>query len=270
MNQFIKMDFPEYLRLPYMSVHGLKMFSEDPISYLLSFNNMEDKSTPALDEGKAFHCRVLTPELYYSEFAEAPDVPRRSDKDKAYWKDFMEANKGKVILKHDVIQEIEYMAASVYANPRARELLTGGMAEMTGLWKDQRGFWCKIRPDYINHDHFNGAVEIADLKTIAGDIGGSLFAKEITNRLYHWQNFLYTKGTKIILEVEEVIFHLIVVSKQPPYRCRVFRIRQQDIDSVGNRIEQILDIYGKFMEMSLEQWLSAETEQELELPPWAA
>jgi hypothetical protein len=132
---FYKLPFPEYLSLPYMSVHGLKLFSEDPIAYLLSFQNIDDKSTPALDQGKAFHCRILTPELYYSEIAEAPDVPKRSDAQKEYWAKFEAVNNGKVILSHAIIQEIEFMAASVAANPRAMKLLSGGESEMTGYGK---------------------------------------------------------------------------------------------------------------------------------------
>lgn len=269
MGEFTKMPFPEYLALPYMSVHGLKLFSEDPIAYLLSFNKREDKSTPALDEGKAFHCRILEPETYLDLFAEAPDVSKTTKEGKALWQAFNEQNRGKTILKHDTVQEIEYMAAAVRANPRAMELLSGGTPELSGIWEDERGFTCKIRCDYLKVDEYGGIADISDLKTVAGNIVGPSFVKEIANRLYHWQAYFYRKGVAITYpSLEQVNFHFIVVSKQSPYRCRVFEINDQDVAAVGITIEKHLSNFAVYMQSDVEQWFIHE-EQKLNLPPWA-
>ena len=267
---FYKLPFPEYLSLPYMSVHGLKLFSEDPIAYLLSFQNIDDKSTPALDQGKAFHCRILTPELYYSEIAEAPDVPKRSDAQKEYWAKFEAVNNGKVILSHAIIQEIEFMAASVAANPRAMKLLSGGESEMTGVWEDCRGFTCKIRPDHIKVNEFEGIVDIVDLKTFMGDLGGRAVGKDITNRAYHWQDYFYRKGAKAIYDLDQVRFNFIFVSKQWPYRTRVFTLHNDKVmQETGERIEAILDDYSRFMSSPIEDLFSRDDSEILYLPPWA-
>lgn len=266
-----KLPFPEYLSLPYMSVHGLKLFSEDPIAYLLSFQNTKGKSTPALDQGKAFHCRILTPELYYGEVAESPDVPKRSDAQKKYWAEFEAVNNGKVILSNAIIQEIEYMAASVAANPRAVELLSGGQAEMTGVWEDDRGFMCKIRTDYIKFDEYNGIADISDLKSFSGDLGGGPVGRDITNRFYHWQDYFYCKGIKNIYDIDQVRFHFIFVSKQWPYRTRVFTIHKDKVmTETGERIEAILDDYGRFMQASMDSLFAQDDSEILYLPPWAA
>lgn len=271
MNEFTTIPFSEYLSLPYMSVHGLKTFSEDPIAYLLSFQK-EDKSTPALDEGKAFHCRVLTPELYYSEFAEAPDVSKQSKDGKVYWKEFEAANTGKTILGHATVQEIEYMGAAVMANPEAVELLAGGTPELSGLWWDDRGFPCKIRPDYLKVDDYEGIVDITDLKSFIGSLGGLPVSRDITNRFYHWQDCFYTKGVRNILQLDyQIRFNFIFVCKQWPYRARVFRIAKDKVmTEASERIEALLDDYGRFIQSDMGDLFSMDDGELLYLPPWAA
>jgi len=177
-----------------------------------------------------------------------------------------------VILKPCIIEEIEFMAAAVQANPEAVSLLSDGQAEMTGTWKDQRGFMCKIRPDYTKIDEFSGVVDISDLKTFNGDLSGNLFAREITNRFYHWQQYIYMKGVCNILDIDadDIRFHFIAVSKTWPYRCRVFTIFEREMKAVGDRIEAMFDEYAMWMERPIEDWFAAEREQELYLPPWAA
>lgn len=272
MGEFKKIPFPEYLALPYMSVHGLKLFSEDPISYLLSFNKQEDKSTPALDEGKAFHCRILEPETYLDLFAEAPDASKTTKEGKALWQAFNERNQGKTILKHDTVQEIEYMAAAVKANPRAMELLSGGTPELSGIWEDERGFRCKIRCDYLKVDEYNGIVDISDLKTFTGDLGGLPVSRDITNRFYHWQDYMYCKGGKYILNPSmQFRFNFIFVGKNWPHRSRVFTISKDKImTEVGEHIEALLDDYSKFIKADFDSLFSQDDSEILYLPPWAA
>jgi len=271
MNTFSKIPFPEYLALPYMSVSGLKLYDLDPIAYLLSFQKEKDKSTPALDMGKAVHCRILEPEAYLSTVAQAPDISKVSKVGKAYWVEFNKGNEGKVALDKDTVQAIEYMAASVKANPEAMALLDGGKSEMSGIWKDPRGFTCKMRADSIKIDEYNGIIDITDLKTFIGDLGGYAVGKEITNRMYHWQDIFYCKGAKAIYGLDQARFNFIFVGKQWPYRSRVFTINKDKImTEAGERIEGILDSYARFLDAPIEALFSRDDSEIIYLPPWAA
>jgi hypothetical protein len=274
MNEFIKIGFPEYLALPYMSVHGLKLFESDPIAFLLSFQGVSEeaeRTTPALDMGKAFHCRILESGAYYDTVACMPDVSKVSKEGKAIWSDFEAANKGKTWLKREVAEEIEFMAASVMANPQACKLLEGGQSEMSGLWYDDRGFMCKIRPDKIKIDEYEGIADIIDLKTFNGDLGGQAVGREITNRLYHWQDYFYCKGIKAILPVDQARFNFIFTSKTWPYRTRVFTLNKDKVmTEAGERIEAILDDYAEFVKQPIEDLFSKDDGEILYLPPWAA
>lgn len=265
----IKMPFPEYLSLPYLSNSGLKRFVSDPADYLLSFQESR-KSTPAQDEGSAAHSRVLEPETYLDVVACHPEIPRRSEEQKAYWAKFEEANKGKIILKPEIVDEVEFLVAAVKSNSRAMDLLSGGRAEMTGIWEDPRGFMCKIRMDYIKRDDFEDVVDITDIKTVADDISIKAFTREIENRLYHWQAYFYCSGGYFIVRPRphRVRFHFIALSKARR-RCKVYSISDVDMEEVGGRIEDHLDRYAEYMRKPIEQWF-VDNEESIELHPWAA
>jgi hypothetical protein len=122
--------------------------------------------------------------------------------------------RGDIPLLPAEMQQAQDMAAALLAHPQAGDLLTGGEAEQTYLWRDdETGIWCRARLDYVRPG------EVIDLKTTQ-DVSLEAVIKAIHKWGYHQQRGWYVDGYRAIWGYEPE-FRFVFIAKTPPYLITV-------------------------------------------------
>lgn len=197
---------------------GLDQLRRSPAHYRAwAAGETEDEETEALWLGRALHTRVLEPELYAATYALQPYFgDGRKTEVKAAKAKWAEKNAGREAVEPAMWARIEGMAAAILAHPLARELLTGGRAEVTLRWDDpETGLPCKGRADYWRPD-IDTAI---DLKTCE-NASPEAFAKSVANYRYHVQQAHYCAGFAALgYQVSNFVF--VAVEKRAPHAVLV-------------------------------------------------
>lgn len=218
-------------RLDEASASGLKQLLRSPAHFKHWVENPDaDKSSPALDFGRAFHMAVLEPERFASAYAlppaNAPRYPtdaqwnakgKRSPESQAavdFWRDWNAENKGRERLSASDYDRIQGMAASVMAHPVARGLVQGGDRETTFRWVDEEtGIACKSRADLYASGEF-----LMDLKSCR-DASPDGFARAVATYGYATQQAHYVDGIRSNGDAIRW-FVFLAVETEAPYVCQ--------------------------------------------------
>lgn len=199
-----------------------------------------DEETPSLMFGRALHSFVLEPASFNKEFAVVPDLPvfrknKNTNDYKAAFADFQASSAGNQVVSRDDFETISEMNNAIMANPRVKELLTGGRREVTVIWQDNAvilptgdvvegtGLWCKARPDLIP-DSANGVV--LDLKTTR-NAAPHPFQSSVVSYGYARQGAMILHGLQQVTGIPYDLFAFIAVETDPPYRTEVYALDDQ-------------------------------------------
>lgn len=173
---------------PSVSSTGLRKAHKSPHSFWKTSDMNPNRYPPKPDSeslilGKAAHALILGDEVFDDKFCFVPDdAPARptatqikafkrdgewseSAQERAdFWIPFDEAAEGKLELKSEQVQRIQYMAENLANEPLAVEMLVSDMVEVSMIWQDQiTGLWIKSRPDALPSNGY----DFGDLKTFA-------------------------------------------------------------------------------------------------------
>lgn len=225
----------EYHRrsLDVASASGLKLIaSRSPAHFCHYVNEPEDdRETPALRFGRAFHCATLTPDVFASTYAVLPpDAPSRPTQRQieakkpsdstlaqiAWWDEWNASNAGRTMLTAADYDKAQRMADSARAHPVAAGLLTGGQREVTFRWQDDKtGIQCKARADLYESGQF-----LMDLKSCR-DASPEGFARAVVSYMYGLQAMHYLSGVQAAGEsIRWFVF--LAVESEPPYVCQPY------------------------------------------------
>ncbi len=255
------LSFTDYLRLPYISAHGLMRIERSPAHYRAS-REQPHAPTPAQALGTLAHLMILEPERVVTEMVVAPDCDRRTKAGKADWEAFQSESAGKLVVAKDQLALTLAMRESVMAQPYARALLAAGFAETTVI-AELEGVTVKGRPDWLPHD----LPVIVDLKT-AVDASPKGFARAAANFAYHLQAALYTDLIHAMTG-QRCEFVFLVVENEPPHGVALYQLDADAIERGRVRYQQALETYQHCLDT--DDWPGYATEiQALELPRWAA
>jgi hypothetical protein len=192
--------------------------------YLESCRNPPEP-THAQALGSAFHCRVLTPELYESQYAIEPILDKRTKAGKEMFADFQAENMGKTLISAGDAALVEQMASSVLCHPVASQLLTDGDAEHSFFWTDPKtNLPCKCRPDYLRRDGI-----VIDLKKTV-DASWFAFQRSIVNYRYHVQGAFFCDGVSHVTKELYNSFILIAVEDKPPFAIGIYRLESEALN----------------------------------------
>jgi hypothetical protein len=209
------------------------------------FENLESpkEQTEAMLIGSAFHCKVLTPDIFDEQYAVAPDFgDLRTKSNKEAFEEFKNDNIGKHIIKSDKGKALIEMSQSVLSHPVASQLLTDGDAEHSFFWIDKKTqLKCKCRPDYLRRDKI-----VIDLKS-TDDASYFSFQRSIVNYRYHVQAAFFCDGITDVTKVIHNTFILIAVENKPPYAVAVYNVDPDAINTgrIGYQIDldKIVEYY---------------------------
>lgn len=209
----------DYRAIKAVSKSALDWFAKSPAHYkhVVIDGNRPDP-TPAMATGSAFDTLLLTPQIFETTYAVAPDV-RRGTK---AWDEFEAANQGKILIKNEELARIKAMVDSVRSHQAASELLASGTAQVSYTWKDTfSGLDCKGRADFVTT---KGA--IVDVKTTQC-ASPSEFSKSMASFRYHVQAAMYLNAQTCSGGPTTSEFYFIAVEKEPPYLTAVYLIDQE-------------------------------------------
>lgn len=233
---------------------ALSRLAKTPAHYRAWLDEAEDSDTAAKVFGRAYHDRVLLPNLFARRYVGEPigapyrptDAMRNAKNPSEssiarvqFWDEWDSRNAGKIVLSAKDFALIEVMHAALMSDPDIATLFGEGDSEVTLLWADDdTGLKCKARAD-----RWNRRTRImADLKT-TDDASPRAFARSVVNYGYEVAHAHYCEGAKAC---GEPIKHYLFVAqeKHPPYLAAVYEldvagesrgqeIRQRGIDTMA-------------------------------------
>jgi len=200
----------------------------------------EKEETDSLSFGAAFHCAVLTPDLFDSEYVVAPKCDMRTKIGKEAMAAFEAENRGKLFISESDFTAINRMTIAILDHPIAKDLFVGGDAEHSFFWHDEdTGLLCKNRPDYLRKDGI--CIDIKSTKNASYDE----FKWDVKKYRYHVQNAYFVDGLAANgIEVKEFLF--CAVESVPPYNVNVFTIDETSVSAGRAEYKEDLKTINKY------------------------
>jgi hypothetical protein len=208
----------EYHKMPGISSTYLRQWTKCPLS-----TTSPTPETKAMAFGSAAHKYILERDEFFTEFAVAPKVDRRTKSGKEEYERFVVDAVGKTIIADDEFCKILEMRDALFAHPVAVQMLSAGDVEQSIFWTDQKtGLGCKCRPDLING-------VLIDYKTTT-DASPHGFSSSIQKYGYHQQAAHYIDGYNAVTSDKQDQFCFIAQESKPPYLVGVYFLDEDAIE----------------------------------------
>ena len=232
----------EYHGHPAISKSSLFKLKESPEKFRYYMDHPQPK-TPSLIFGSALHKWALEPDSFFSEFAVAPEIDRRTKSGREKWEAFNAENAGLEIISLEELQTIHLMVDSLLKNKYARTLIKSSLHEQSFFWTDElTGEECKCRPDIL----LDSLHIIADLKSCESAETDS-FMRDAIKYGYHLQSFMYTDGVRHNTG-NTYQFVFIAVEKKPPYAVNIMQADELFIRYGEDTFRELIGIYHECRE----------------------
>lgn len=190
-------------------------------------------------EGNLAHCAVLEPHEFESRYAVGPSVKRNTN----VWKEFVEANPGRIAIQHDQYEAAVRQAASVRALPEIGEALANGRPEVSAFWTDEEtGVACRCRPDWV-HDCGDEGVILLDLKTYS-NASPNEFRRQVARKRYDVQAAFYSDGYAAASARLVLGFVFVAVETEYPFAANAFMLDEESLESGRKKYRNNLCAYA--------------------------
>lgn len=247
-----------------------KLLEHSPGHAKFQQDNPDD--TKSIRLGNAFHPSVLEPQRFKKEFVILPtncqsgtqENPNKGMKSNlAAFEAQCEANNQIIITQKDY-DNIREMASVTHGNKKAMDLLSNGIAELSGYFLDpEYDVLVKIRLDYINKKE--GI--IIDLKSCA-DARKELFRTSAYNHGYDLQAFMGLYGVTQITNQAHSDFRFICVESKDYHGLKVYEADQEMLSTGYRKYRKAMELYKQCLERNEWEGYSSITEP-LGSPAWA-
>lgn len=248
-----------------VSKGALDYVARSPLHYKAWVDRtLADEESPALAFGAAFHCALLEPERFATDYATEPDFGDCRKKDNKAARDAWRAEHAKATpIPPSEQAAIAGMIAAVRAHPLASRMMRDGEPELTVRWQDiDTGLQCKSRADYYVRKHGM----IADVKS-ALDARPEAFRRSVSTYGYHVQDAIYRAGFAAV-DAPVAHFVFIVVEKTPPHAIAVYSLDAVTVARGYAAFRARADTLAECLRTN--EWPGYPGSiQELSLPAWA-
>lgn len=233
-----RMTNKEYRDQEGISKSQLFNIEKSPFHFKYAMDHPQE-DTKAMLFGRAAHKYILEQDKFFSEFAVAPDVDRRTKVGKDYYNYFLSNNAGKDIIGLAEYEIIGQMFNVIESNPDATALLSG-IHEQSFFWTDEiTGEKCKCRPDCITE--YKGSRYIVDYKTTDSCEDGN-FERSCRKYGYKLQAGMYTEGL-FHNTLDEYGFAFVAQEKTVPYPVRIYICTPEYIAQGYEQFRELIGIY---------------------------
>jgi exodeoxyribonuclease VIII len=225
----------------------LKLLKNNGPKYLNEYinGNIPQKEESYFVLGSAFHCAVLEPERFKTDYTVFDDTdlcatiggarPRTTNKYKEEYEKFLGQNTGKQILSIDDYNTVIEMTKAVNNNIQAKQLLDGCNYKETIFTNTIEGINCKSKIDAIRPgDYF------IDLKSFFDTPNHQKFTREFFNKDYDMQAALYSDVTKTPNG------WIIAVEKTYPFTIGLYEISEETIKRGREKYLEQLRMYQSY------------------------
>ena len=178
----------EYLNDPGVSSSSLVTIkTHSPLEYQAK-QHLPSIETAALTRGTTLHSALLEPETFDDLYVYGEDFgPQTSKKNKEKKAEFLENNKGKIVVPYKDIQLLEASKEALEKNDTIRDLISDSEVEVTGISSTSHhmvkgGIRIKTREDLIDSDGW-----IWDLKTTSDGLSEHEMLRTIYKYNYHFK-----------------------------------------------------------------------------------
>lgn len=193
-----------------LSSSGIKKLLRSPAHYIVE----REKSKPPTESmriGTAIHTLVLEPHREH-EVVEMPAFNARSSTERAARDAWLAEHAGAQAFDAETITRIRASVAAVRAHPAASALLSDGVAERSGFWRDAaEGIECRLRMDFHRTDG-----GIVDLKSCQ-DASPEGAARAIGQFQYHVSAAHYWSGCEHLFHASPAFWAFVFVETEPPF-----------------------------------------------------
>lgn len=232
----------DYNTIPALRATTIKeVINASPLVAKFHIDNPDSGDTPSRRMLRAIHSRILTPDVFPTEFGVWDG---RRDVRQADYRKFLSGLSGldaddreglkavsdAMVLSTSEADKLDTIARNVMASPVVGPLLSlPGDSEITITWTDPAtGLACKARIDRLIH--ITG--EIVDAKTYRSCAAHTV-KRGITDLLWHVQMAHYRDGVRIALG-EECAAVLAIIEQNEPNDCAKFTL-SEDVMQAGER-----------------------------------
>lgn len=234
----IKIPNKEYRAREGVSSTDLKHMVKSP-AHFRYWKDHPQEDTPALLFGRASHKYMLEKDDFFTEFAIAPNIDRRTKAGKEEYAAFLEESKDKDIISADDFQKIQEMHEALYSTPFVAQLLSGEKELSFFLEDEETGLMMKCRPDCLST--IGDAHILIDYKSCQ-DASMETFMRSAINLGYDLQMSYYKDiMDKVTGHEHSVIF--IAQEKTPPYAVNILEANEYFIKSGRDMYRTYLDLY---------------------------
>ena len=255
----------DYHADPALGSTGLRNVLRSPLTYYskhLDPNRPKAEPTAAMVAGTLTHLLLLQPDRFHEQYTVRPSWV---DGRKADGKEWLAANKDRIILTEEQMHVAEGQVASIKAKPMVYALFEGCQSELPMFWRDpETGVLCKIKPDSIKQA--GGGVVLADLKTTS-DASPAGFSKSAGALGYHIQQSFYCEGYEAVTGVPVIGFVFVAVSNEYPYDCAMYMLDDVAESHGKLKVRQALNAYAKCKADGVWPGFGSDIKT-LSLPPW--
>jgi exodeoxyribonuclease VIII len=236
----IRISNKEYRNRDGVSSTDLKKMTKSPAHFRYWKDNPQE-DTHDLLFGRAVHKYVLEKDDFFTEFAVAPNVDRRTKAGKEQFALFEVENEGKDIITQDDFDKIKAMYDALYATPFVERLLSGEK-ELSFFMEDEKtGLTVKCRPDCLSE--IGDTNILIDYKSTK-DASSDAFMKDAIKLNYDLQMAMYKEiAEKNLGKKYAVIF--IAQEKTAPYLVNILEANEYFLKSGADMYHTYLDIYSE-------------------------
>jgi hypothetical protein len=214
--------------------------------------------TKAMDIGTAAHKLILGRGRDIAEIAAAD---YRTNAAKAA-RDAARAA-GRVPILSDDMATIKLLAEAARDQIAGTELagiFDDGAAEVTGVWQDLGGIWCRMRLDWLpDAARDGGHITVVDLKTTGGSGHPDDWQRTAFDMGYDFQEAHYRRGLlRLIPNVREIKFVFAVLEQDPPYGLALNVFSRQAREEAAILIDLAHGLWGECLRRN--EWPGYPTE----------
>lgn len=214
------------MKRDYLSASALKAFATSPNHYL-QYVQGNKKASKAMEFGTLVHTILLERNEVWNRYVIDPKMPKRSNVDKAAWKEWQEANKHLEIIDQEFYNDAAACSEAALSNPLFLELMSQPLHFEEKLEGDVFGFPFVARLD-MESDNF-----VYDLKTCQ-DASPEGFMKAAYNFGYHEQAAIYR-----ILTGKP--FRWVALETAPPYNLVIFEQSEDAFTKAAGRVMKLVE-----------------------------
>lgn len=246
------------------SKSSLDLLHRAPSVYRNWIDTGEEVSTPALDFGHAFHCALLEPDRFVSDFVVRPDFGDCRFKENKTKRDaWTAANEGKLVISDADMTVVRGIILAAQRHPLAARLLRKGSRELTLRWTDPgTGIECKARADWY-------VEELGLCLDLKSTIDASLrhFRRDVATHGYHRQEAFYREGfERCGKRLEHFVF--LACEKAAPFLVGLYALDARAVENGRASVMRDLETLRRCIDTDTWPGLP-ETIETIHLPTWA-